>query len=177
AIANIALAFLGKTSVNLNYTSSPDAIESALRQCGIRRVITSEAFLHRMPFPGDASLLLPLEKMRDHVTAVRRISTWLTVVLMPSWVLDRWLLGLHRQSIHDVATVIFSSGSTGDPKGVELTHNNVAANAESMIQAIDVRPSDRLLGILPFFHSFGYTVTIWVPLQMGASVVYHPDPR
>jgi acyl-[acyl-carrier-protein]-phospholipid O-acyltransferase/long-chain-fatty-acid--[acyl-carrier-protein] ligase len=73
--------------------------------------------------------------------------------------------------------VIFSSGSTGDPKGVMLSHRNIAANCESMIQAIDPRPSDRLLGVLPFFHSFGYTVTLWVPLQVGASIVFHPDPR
>ena len=77
----------------------------------------------------------------------------------------------------DLATVIFSSGSTGEPKGVMLTHGNIAANAESMIQAIDLEPRDRLLGVLPFFHSFGYTVTLWVPLQVGASVVYHADPR
>jgi acyl-[acyl-carrier-protein]-phospholipid O-acyltransferase/long-chain-fatty-acid--[acyl-carrier-protein] ligase len=76
-----------------------------------------------------------------------------------------------------VATVIFSSGSTGEPKGVVLTHRNVAANAVSVIQAVQLRPDDRLLGILPFFHSFGYTITLWTALQMGASLVYFPDPR
>src|SRR5438093_37475 len=75
-----------------------------------------------------------------------------------------------------LATIIFSSGSTGDPKGVMLTHANIAANCESIIQAIDPVPSDRILGILPFFHSFGYTVTLWLPLQIGASCVYHANP-
>src|SRR5262249_28087637 len=72
---------------------------------------------------------------------------------------------------------IFSSGSTGEPKGVMLTHGNVAANVESMIQATGVNARDRLLGVLPLFHSFGYTVTMWAPLQVGASAVYHADPR
>jgi len=84
-------------------------------------------------------------------------------------------LGKHEAS--DLLTVIFSSGSTGDPKGVMLTHDNVAANAESMIQAIKLEPKDRLLGVLPFFHSFGFTVTLWAPLQLHASTAFYPDPR
>jgi acyl-[acyl-carrier-protein]-phospholipid O-acyltransferase / long-chain-fatty-acid--[acyl-carrier-protein] ligase len=72
--------------------------------------------------------------------------------------------------------VVFSSGSTGDPKGIMLTHGNIAANTESTVQAISPGPTDRLLGILPFFHSFGYTVTLWLPLQMGASTIYYPNP-
>src|SRR5207237_5072230 len=65
----------------------------------------------------------------------------------------------------------------GEPKGVMLTHGNIAANVGSAIQALGVTPADRALGILPFFHSFGYTVTLWAPLQVGASLVYYPDPR
>ncbi len=71
---------------------------------------------------------------------------------------------LGKHSIEEVATVIFSSGSTGEPKGVMLSHGNVAANAESMIQATSLGPRDRILGVLPFFHSFGYTVTLWATL-------------
>jgi acyl-[acyl-carrier-protein]-phospholipid O-acyltransferase/long-chain-fatty-acid--[acyl-carrier-protein] ligase len=95
---------------------------------------------------------------------------------VPGFIQERWILGLGKHKVEDLATVIFSSGSTGDAKGVMLTHGNIAANAESVIQAIDPVPSDRLLGILPFFHSFGYTVTLWLPLQVGASTVYHPNP-
>src|SRR5205823_1151791 len=87
------------------------------------------------------------------------------------------LLGIGHHKPDDLAAVIFSSGSTGDPKGVMLTHRNLAANAESMIQTIDPGPKDRLLGILPLFHSFGYTVTLWVPLQVGTSILFYPDPR
>jgi acyl-[acyl-carrier-protein]-phospholipid O-acyltransferase/long-chain-fatty-acid--[acyl-carrier-protein] ligase len=87
------------------------------------------------------------------------------------------VLGLAGHRLDDVATIIFSSGSTGEPKGVMLTHANIAANVESMIQAINHRPADRILGVLPFFHSFGYTVTLWAAAQVGASAVYHADPR
>src|SRR5262249_32071345 len=68
-------------------------------------------------------------------------------------------------------------GSTGDPKGVMLTHGNIAANADAMIEAIRLGPKDRAMAVLPFFHSFGFTVTLWVPLQVGTSIIYYPDPR
>ena len=79
--------------------------------------------------------------------------------------------------MEDLITVIFTSGSTGEPKGVMLSHKNVMSNVDSVMTAIDLNHRDRALAVLPFFHSFGYTVTIWVSLQVGASIVYHADPR
>jgi acyl-[acyl-carrier-protein]-phospholipid O-acyltransferase/long-chain-fatty-acid--[acyl-carrier-protein] ligase len=178
AITNISLALLGRTSVNLNYTSSAEVIASAIRQCGIRHVITSQRFHEKVKCDAGPEVeFIILESFRPQVSKWQMIRTILGVILLPGFILERWVLGLRRHRPEDVATVIFSSGSTGDPKGVVLSHRNIAANAESMIQAIDPGPRDRLLGILPFFHSFGYTVTLWVPLQVGASMVYHTDPR
>ncbi len=176
--ANIALAMLGKVSVNLNYTSSPDGVRSAIKQCGIGHVLTARPFTAKMKLdPGPEVKLIHLEDFRKEVTTLQRLRAFLTVLLLPAFVLDRWVFRLGDHKPDDLATVIFSSGSTGEPKGVMLSHRNLAANVESVVQAIDLGPKDRLLGILPFFHSFGYTVTIWVPLLVGASVVYYPDPR
>ncbi len=178
AFANITLAMLGKTAINLNYTSSPEAIRSALRQCGARHVITSRRFTARMQLdPGPGVEVIYFEDIAPRFTAWMRLSRWLAVVLLPGWFLEYVVLRLGRHSLDDLATVIFSSGSTGEPKGIMLSHGNIAANIESMIQAVALRPDDRALGVLPFFHSFGYTVTLWAPLQVGASVLYHPDPR
>ena len=178
AFANIAIAFLGKTSVNLNYTSSAAGVQSALRQCGLKHVLTSRRFSAKVKLDAGSGVeLVYLEDFAPQVSKWEKARTFLTALLLPGIVLERWVLGLHRHQPNDLATVIFSSGSEGDPKGVMLSHRNVAANAESMVQAIDLGHHDRALGILPFFHSFGYTVTLWVPLQVGASVVYYPDPR
>jgi acyl-[acyl-carrier-protein]-phospholipid O-acyltransferase/long-chain-fatty-acid--[acyl-carrier-protein] ligase len=177
AIANIALSLLGRVPVNLNYTSSPQVVQSAINQCGIRHVLTSRLFTARVPLAAPDVELVYLEDFRKTVTTTQRLLTFLTVVLLPGFVLDRWVSGLAGRDPDELGAVIFSSGSTGDPKGVMLTHANLAANAESVIQAIDPTPRDRLLGVLPFFHSFGFTVTLWVPLQVGASLVYHADPR
>jgi acyl-[acyl-carrier-protein]-phospholipid O-acyltransferase/long-chain-fatty-acid--[acyl-carrier-protein] ligase len=181
AFANVALAFLGKTSVNLNYTSSADIVGKCLDQCReagypVRHVLTSRAFTHRVNFEVPGVELIYLEDFRKRVTNWERLRAYLAVILLPARVLER-VYGLTSHKISDLCTVIFSSGSTGVPKGVMLSHRNLAANTESVIQAIDPGPHDRLLGILPFFHSFGYTITLWVPLQTGASLVYFPDPR
>jgi acyl-[acyl-carrier-protein]-phospholipid O-acyltransferase/long-chain-fatty-acid--[acyl-carrier-protein] ligase len=78
--------------------------------------------------------------------------------------------------LDDLATVIFSSGSTGEPKGVMLSHYNLISNIRQMERILHFTHRDRLLGILPFFHSFGFTVTLCLPAVLGAGVVFHPNP-
>ncbi|CAN5209034.1 hypothetical protein BH10PLA2_BH10PLA2_32960 [soil metagenome] len=178
AFANIALALLGKVSVNLNYTSSTEVVRSSLRQCKVRHILTARAFLSRVPIdPGEGVTLVYVEDVFKTIRPAEKYVAMLSVWTLPAWVMERYVLGLHRHKTDDLVTVIFSSGSTGDPKGVMLTHRNLGSNAESMVQAIDPGPRDCLFGILPLFHSFGYTVTLWVPLQVGASALYYPDPR
>jgi acyl-[acyl-carrier-protein]-phospholipid O-acyltransferase/long-chain-fatty-acid--[acyl-carrier-protein] ligase len=178
ALANLGIAFLGKTSVNLNYTAGPGAVRSAIRQAGIRYVITAKRFLFR------ASLDLPegvqaiyLEDVLDSVTKWQRIRTFLAVLLLPGWAISRFMLGLHRHKLDDPLTIVFSSGSTGEPKGIVLTHRNVGHNVESAVRTIGIERTDRLFGVLPFFHSFGYTVCLWAPLGAVCTAVLYPDPR
>jgi acyl-[acyl-carrier-protein]-phospholipid O-acyltransferase/long-chain-fatty-acid--[acyl-carrier-protein] ligase len=178
AFANLALALLGKPVVNLNYSVSMANVHSAIQQCGIRHVLTSRLFTNKVPLEPLAGVeFVQVEDFRKQVTTLERLRAFIAVVVLPAWMLSRWVYCIHRHRPEDLAAVIFSSGSTGDPKGVMLTHGNLAANAESMIQAIDPGPRDRLLGVLPLFHSFGYTVTLWVPLLVGASLLFYPDPR
>ena len=177
AVTNICLACMGKTSVNLNYTSAPNIVQASIQLCKITKVITSRLFIHKLPLdPGPGVELIYLEDFRKGIGWVERTLCYLGILLIPGVIHEYVLMGLGGHRVDDLCTIIFSSGSTGDPKGVMLTHGNIAANAESTIQAIDPRPRDRLLSILPFFHSFGYTVTLWLPLQVGASTAFHVNP-
>jgi acyl-[acyl-carrier-protein]-phospholipid O-acyltransferase / long-chain-fatty-acid--[acyl-carrier-protein] ligase len=177
SVCNLSLAMLGKVSVNLNYSLTPDTLRSVIRQAGLTKILTSRLFTHKVPIdPGEGVELVYLDDFRKTITAYERVTTMMSVLLVPRFVQERWILGLGRHKADDLLTVIFSSGSTGEPKGVMLTHANLASNCESAIQALHPVTSDRILGILPFFHSFGYMVAVWLPLQIGMSVVYHVNP-
>jgi len=177
ALANVAIALLGKIAVNLNYTASRESVQSAVQQCNIRHVITARAFRDKIQMDLPDVEWIYLEDVAREIGKVQRTLTFLSVVLLPGWFMEYVVLRLGRQRSDDLATIIFSSGTTGDPKGVMLSQHNITANIESMSQAIDLSPRDRLLAVLPFFHSFGYTVALWLPLLVGASIVYYPDPR
>lgn len=181
-VANIAVSLLGKTAVNLNYTASLDSVKSSIQQCKIKHVVTSRLFRKKiedkLPFEfGPDVEIIELEDFAPLITKGVRLRTYLTLLLLPRIIVEYVYLGLGGHQIDDLATVIFSSGSTGEPKGVMLSHHNIVSNVESVSQAIDVHSTDRLLSVLPLFHSFGYTVCFWLPLITGASAICFPDPR
>lgn len=174
ALTNLAISLAGKIPVNLNFTAGAESIRSAARQCGIDTVITSKRFLEKVEVevPGNA---VYLEDLKAAIPAWRGALAWAGYFLMPRGALTRAVYrgGLDARA---TATVIFSSGSTGEPKGIELSHANIAHNIAAAAQIFDVRPSDVMLGALPFFHSFGYMGTFWFPLIAGYSAAYHPNP-
>jgi acyl-[acyl-carrier-protein]-phospholipid O-acyltransferase / long-chain-fatty-acid--[acyl-carrier-protein] ligase len=175
ALVNYAASLLGCVPVNLNYTASNEVIASCGRQCNLQTTITSKAFLERFPkieIPGRTLLLEDvLEKPRAAEKLVALALAW----LLPYRLLKA-ALGAVRKTDSDLATVIFSSGSTGDPKGVMLTHRNIAANIRQVTQVFMLGGGDKVMGILPFFHSFGFTVGLWLPVVHGIGVVFHPNP-
>ncbi len=175
AVVNLALTLRGKIPVNLNYTSGQSMIDSAIEQCDIRHVITSPKVLDRFHVRPRANLLL-LEDLAAQIPKSDKLLGALSASLARFCRADRLFPGLDRLDLDSIATVIFTSGSTGDPKGVVLTHRNVLSNVWQIETQIHLAPDEVLLGILPFFHSFGFTVTIWTALALGKKVVYHFNP-
>jgi acyl-[acyl-carrier-protein]-phospholipid O-acyltransferase/long-chain-fatty-acid--[acyl-carrier-protein] ligase len=175
ALVNFAALLSGRIPVNLNYTTSAALIASCARQCEIRTMVSSRAFLEKvkLEIPGDVILL-------EDVAARPGLGEKLLAALMAWTFPTRWLeaaLGSGPSpGLDDLATVIFSSGSTGDPKGVMLTHYNIASNVEQLGQVFALGSRDRILGVLPFFHSFGFTGTLALPLSIGCGTVYHTSP-
>jgi acyl-[acyl-carrier-protein]-phospholipid O-acyltransferase / long-chain-fatty-acid--[acyl-carrier-protein] ligase len=177
-LANAAILFLNKTTVNLNYTSGPDSISSCIEQAGIKTIITSARFLQKIPmtFPEGVKVI-HLEEAMSQITGRERTLKFLAVLLLPGWFIDRVLLGLQVTKLDDPLTILFSSGSTGEPKGVILSHRNIAGNVESFRRSVDINPNDRMLCSLPFFHTFGYTVCLWAPMAVAMQQIFYPDPR
>ena len=124
----------------------------------------------KIDVPGKAILLEDVAA--NPCELERRLKALLSALLLPATMLVR-----RKVQPQDLATVIFSSGSTGDPKGVMLTHDNIGfEHRAARAMRSDSSRKDRILGILPFFHSFGFTGTLMLPLTVGIGVVFHPNP-
>jgi acyl-[acyl-carrier-protein]-phospholipid O-acyltransferase/long-chain-fatty-acid--[acyl-carrier-protein] ligase len=175
ALVNLAAVLMGKVPVNLNYTASEQTLASCIRQCGIQTVLTSRLFLEKVKLnvPGQT---LFLEDIAAKPRATEKLAALLGAWLMRAGWIERWLGREKRATLDDLATVIFSSGSTGDPKGVMLSHYNVGSNIEQIEQIFGLNRRDGVVGVLPFFHSFGFAATLWLPAILAVRVVYHPNP-
>src|SRR6185503_2157068 len=141
---------------------------------GLRTVICATAFRKRLPdFPWPENVLA-LDELLPGLKA-KIFLWWMAAVLLPGGALVR-LLGVPPAGDHAEAVLLFTSGSSGDPKGVVLSHRNIVGNVSQFRAMIDAERSDLMLASLPFFHSFGCTVTLWFPLIDGVRIITYPNP-
>lgn len=181
-LANLASLCLGKTIVNLNYLSGDTAILSAIKQANIKTIITSSRFLDKLKDRGltlektllETTSLIFLEDYRNASTKISIARNLLLARLLPTSLLG--LLFVKDVSPNSIAAILFSSGSEGNPKGVELTHANILSNIKQVSGIFGVVETDTILCALPLFHAFGLTVTTLMPLVQGIPTVCYPDP-
>ena len=175
-IANVAVLLAGKVPVNLNFTASRVAIESAIKQGEIDRFLTADLVVRKMqafPWPPMKQIIM-LERLFP--TLKKKIAIWFVLSkALPASVLAM-ILGVPKRGGREEASLIFTSGSSGEPKGVVLSHRNVLANVAQFGSRLGLKSSDSILGCLPLFHSFGCTVTLWYPIIYGVNIVTYPTP-
>jgi len=173
-VANLAVALAGKVPVDLNFTAGRAANEPACESANLRVAISATRFMERVkdfPWPDH---VLKLDEMMPQMK--RQIIFWWTLsILLPARLLAR-LLQIPKKGGHDEALLLFTSGSSGEPKGVVLSHRNIASNVSQFRDLLDAKKDDAILASLPFFHSFGSTVTLWYPLVEGVRIVTYPNP-
>jgi acyl-[acyl-carrier-protein]-phospholipid O-acyltransferase / long-chain-fatty-acid--[acyl-carrier-protein] ligase len=182
AIATIAILSLGKTLVNLNFTAGKKALSSAAKQADVKHIYTSKKFLDKMLERGmdlesyfPDSKLLMLEDIREEISTLSRIYTLLKAIVLPASMIQKSYF--KDVSMNDTAAILFSSGSEGSPKGVELSHSNIAANAKQAAIELGAVDSDVIMSTLPTFHAFGFAITTLMPLSEGIPIVCHADPK
>lgn len=173
-IANLAIMLAGKVPVNLNFTAGSAALESAMRIADLDDAVTASAFEKKLagfPFPKN---VLRLEEIMPGLKT--RIAFWRALVFLLPWRALALLAGVPRHGDREEAVVLFTSGSSGEPKGVVLSHRNILGNVSQFSLMINFGREDTVLACLPFFHSFGCTVTLWYPLVEGVRLVTYPNP-
>src|SRR6184192_3774409 len=173
-LANLAVTLANKVPVDLNFTIGRAANESCCRRANLRVAISATQFMERLKdFPWPERVL----KLDELMPQLKRqiVFWWIVSVLAPARLLLR-LLQIPKKGGHREAILLFTSGTTGEPKGVVVSHRNVVGNVSQFRQLLDARETDAILASLPFFHTFGSTVTLWYPLIEGVRIVTYPNP-
>jgi acyl-[acyl-carrier-protein]-phospholipid O-acyltransferase/long-chain-fatty-acid--[acyl-carrier-protein] ligase len=175
-IANLAVIFAGKIPVNLNFKASRTAIASATQQADLDKFITADPFVRKMTdfaWPPNRDLIY-IERILPDLK--KSITRWVIFSkLLPTAALAK-LAGISNNGGDKEAVLLFTSGSSGDPKGVPLSHRNVLANVCQFGTRLNLPKNSKILGSLPLFHSFGCTVTLWFPVIEGLNLITNPSP-
>ena len=174
ALTNVALTMDRKIAVNLNYTLNSDMLNVCLRKARIRHLITSRKVMEKFDFRPECELVYLEDLAKKIGLGIKLGAAYEAKILSLTALLKK--LRLDQVSPDDTMAILFTSGSTGQPKGVMLTHRNLAANTESCRRFFHLTSDDVISGILPFFHSMGYMATLWASFAIGMRVFYHYTP-
>lgn len=181
-IVNLALWLLGKTNVNLNYTSSVDNVKFCAARADVKSVITSRQFIEKLKMrgndyskiAGDNLRLFYAEDFMKEIPKAKIAFFLVFCMVAPCWLIK--FCFRKRVKLDDIAAIMFSSGSEGTPKGVMLSHRNLMGNIQQLACIFNVTRADVMLSELPLFHSFGLTVTTLLNLTEGCPIVTVADP-
>jgi acyl-[acyl-carrier-protein]-phospholipid O-acyltransferase/long-chain-fatty-acid--[acyl-carrier-protein] ligase len=173
-VANIATLLADKAAVDLNFTAGRAANEACGRRAELRVAISAGQFIDRIKdFPWPSGIVKLDELMPRLKSQV--LFWWIISILSPGWLIAR-LLSVPKHGGRKEAVLLFTSGSSGEPKGVVLSHRNLVGNVSQFRELLDAQKHDAILASLPFFHSFGATVTLWYPIIEGVPILTYPNP-
>jgi acyl-[acyl-carrier-protein]-phospholipid O-acyltransferase/long-chain-fatty-acid--[acyl-carrier-protein] ligase len=173
-VAFLALSAYGRIPAMLNFTSGAAAIKSAIKTAQVKRIVTAKRFVE---MGGFQSLIADIAKTCD-IVYLEDVREKLSLRDKISAAVGQFVPALvaSHPNADSMATVLFTSGTEGEPKGVALSHRNLVANVEQVRVHLALYDSDVLLNPLPAFHCFGLTVGSLMPLLLGIKVVCHPTP-
>jgi acyl-[acyl-carrier-protein]-phospholipid O-acyltransferase/long-chain-fatty-acid--[acyl-carrier-protein] ligase len=179
AIACVAVFFglnsRGRIPAMLNYTVGANGLLSACATAEIKTIVTSRRFVEMAKLDNDLAVL----QTRLRVVFLEDLAASMNAFDKLRALLGGFMLRAQREESgagRKTAVILFTSGSEGVPKGVVLSHSNLLANREQLAAKIDFNAQDRVLNVLPLFHSFGLTGGTLTPLLSGMFCFLYPSP-
>jgi acyl-[acyl-carrier-protein]-phospholipid O-acyltransferase/long-chain-fatty-acid--[acyl-carrier-protein] ligase len=162
----------GRTPVMINYsTGAEDNCRYAQDKCDFETIVTSKALLQKINCPHVDGMVY-IEDIMAGLSTLKKIKA-AAISKLPAAAIQKLVAG---NSSQQDAVILFTSGSEKDPKAVELTHRNIVSNIESFSDRYKFTENDIFLANLPYFHVFGLTGNLWVPLYHGISIVTYATP-
>lgn len=172
-----ATLLAGKVPVMINWTVGPRHLESVVSITKLQVVLSSWAFLDRLEnvnLDAIEKQLVMLEDVARNISVMQKTKGVFLAKRGTKAILKHF--GSDKVDEHDRAVVLFTSGTESVPKGVPLTHHNILNNLRPAIDRIDLFQDDIIYGILPPFHSFGFSVSTLLGPMLGIRVAYSPNP-
>ncbi|MBA3958436.1 MAG: AMP-binding protein [Parachlamydiaceae bacterium] len=173
----LACQLAGKVPLMVNWTVGSRHLKAVADLSKVQVVLSSWAFIDRLKnvdFTGMEEMLVMLEDVRSKITLKDKVKAFILSRLPTKSILKA--LKADKINKNDEAVLLFTSGTENLPKGVPLSHNNILSNQRAMLEGMALYSDDIVLGILPPFHSFGFTISGLTGLLSGAKVAYSPDP-
>ncbi|MCL6582997.1 MAG: AMP-binding protein [bacterium] len=172
ALATLATLMSGRTPVMINYsTGAAHNAEFAQRKCGFETIITSRALLEKINCPLIKGMVF-IEDLMDSISTLDKVKA----ALKARFPLPLILMSVHRGDEDDNLLILFTSGSEREPKAVQLTHRNIVSNIEGLTEMFGFSEKDSVLANLPYFHVFGQTANLWLPVYHGMTIIAYANP-
>ena len=173
--AILAIMMADRIPVPLNYSTSQQILDVSMEKAGLSMVITERFFLQNLRIsPGEKAVFIG--EIGEKTTLIKRIIMGIGLLILPTREFMNMLSPLSAFELDNDAVLLFSSGSTGNPKGIRLSHHNLNTNARSVANGLTIDRNDLIVGNLPLFHSFGLNVCFWLPVMYGIPVTYIANP-
>lgn len=171
-LTKIGVLMSGRVPVMINYsTGAEQNARYAQQKCDFKTIITSKALLEKIECPYVDGMIY-IEDIMSSISALQKIQAAITAAL-PGGVIKKLV---HQGSEDDTAVILFTSGSEKDPKAVQLTHKNIISNIKSVTPIFNFQSKDIFFCALPYFHVFGLTVTMWLPIFHGMKILTYANP-
>ncbi|MGZ3732886.1 MAG: AMP-binding protein, partial [Parachlamydiaceae bacterium] len=173
----LAIEVAGKIPLMINWTVGPRHLESVVKLSNVQAVLSSWAFLDKLEnveLNGIEEKLVMLEDMRREFSLWKKFKAMMLSKFSTRSILKAFDIDKKEKS--DPAVLLFTSGTENLPKGVPLSHNNLLSHLRAVLEVVDVYSDDVFFGILPPFHSFGFSVSCLLSVLSGLKVASSPDP-
>lgn len=171
-LSKIAILMSGRTPVMINYsTGAEQNARYAQRKCDFRTIITSKALLEKIDCPFVEGMIY-IEDIMAGISGLQKVRA-AAISKMPAGIIKKLVFN-GREDAN--AAILFTSGSEKDPKAVQLTHANICANIISCTERFKFTKDEIFLATLPYFHVFGMTVNMWIPLYHGNTILTYANP-